>query len=184
MCGCPVGHLLHCHTALIRLCGMSIIGPRCMFPLTCHCSCSSGLNMLIPEANKLCHPLALVCLLLTDIAAAVIAMHGPAHWPRLYESKTRRNDCVAKGCGHCHLGHCRAHIQLPRCYDCSLLKARLTSSVHNHLRGNRKRSITDSKKDCLIVRPKALPLSDGCQNPKPTVAKGYGRCHLGNCRAH
>ena len=31
---------------------------------------------------------------------------------------------------------------------------------------------------------KRYTLSYGCQNPKLFVAKGYGRCHLGNCRAH
>ena len=47
MCGCPAGHLSHCHTALIPLCGLTLIAPKCMFLSTCHCCCSSGLSMLM-----------------------------------------------------------------------------------------------------------------------------------------
>lgn len=46
-CGCPAGHLLHCHTALILLDGLILIAPRCMLPATCHCSCNTWLNMLM-----------------------------------------------------------------------------------------------------------------------------------------
>ena len=46
-CGCPAGHLSHCHTALMLLRSLTLISPRCMFLSTCHCCCKSGLNKLI-----------------------------------------------------------------------------------------------------------------------------------------
>ena len=80
MCGCSAGHLSHCHTALMLLCGLTLITPRCMFMSTCHCCCRCGLNKLMSgDVGSL--SLAWICLSVIDWLcrhpATLVTMHAP-----------------------------------------------------------------------------------------------------------